>query len=92
MRREEIRQPLMIASLKMNKPFLVKYEWKDFDNTSELTSFQKHRIKNLSKDMVKTAIQKIIDQSVEDREDRREELDAHEDMTNPFNLDIGGQG
>lgn len=82
----------MTASLKMNKPFLVKYEWKDFNNTSELTSFQKHRIKTLYEDRVKTIIQKTIDQSVEERTDRREELDAHEDTTNPFNLDIGGQG
>jgi hypothetical protein len=70
----------------------VEYDWKDFDNTTELTSFQKHRIKNISEDMVKTAIQKIINQTVEAREDRREELNAHGDAENPFRLDIGGQG
>ena len=75
-----------------SKPFSVKYDWKDFDNTSELTSFQKHTIKDLYEDRVKTAIQKTINQSVKDRADRRKELDAHKDMTNPFDLDIGGQG
>ena len=76
----------------MSKPFSVKYDWKDFDNTSELTSFQKHRIKTLYKDMVKVAIQKTIDQSILARVDRRGELNAHKDTTNPFDLDIGGQG
>jgi len=76
----------------MNKPFSVKYDWKDFDNTSELTSFQKYRIKNLYEDMVKTTIQKTINESVKERADRRKELDAHKDITNPFDLDIGGQG
>ena len=42
--------------------------------------------------MVKSAIQKTINQSVKDRDNRRKELDAHKDTTNPFNLDIGGQG
>ena len=76
----------------MNKPFSVKYDWKDFDNTSELSSFQKYRIKSLYKDMVKITIQKTINESVKERADRRKELDAHKDMTNPFDLDIGGQG
>ena len=74
------------------KPFSVKYGWKDFDNTSELTSFQKHTIRDLYEDRVKAAIQKIINQSVKDRAARRKELDAHKDMKNPFDLDIGGQG
>ena len=76
----------------MSKPFLVKYDWKDFDNTSELTSFQKYRIKSLYKDMVKTAIQKTIDESVEDRTNRRDDLEAHKDPQQTFRLDIGGQG
>ena len=75
----------------MSSPF-VEYEWKDFDNTAELTPFQKYRIKNISEDMVKTAIQKVINQAVEAREDRRGELKAHGDAENPFKLDIGGQG
>ena len=75
-----------------SKPFSIKYDWKDFDNTSELTSFQKHTIKNRYEDLVKTAIQKTINQSVKDRADRRKELNAHKDTTNPFDLDIGGQG
>ena len=75
-----------------SKPFLVKYDWKDFENTSELTSFQKHTIRKLYEDNVKNAIQKTINQSIKDRTDRRKELDAHKDTTNPFDLDIGGQG
>ena len=76
----------------MNRPFSIKFNWDDFDNTSELTSFQKYRIKNLYEDMVKTTIQKTINESVKERADRRKELDAHKDITNPFDLDIGGQG
>ena len=76
----------------MNRPFSIKYNWDDFDNTSDLTSFQKYRIKKCYQDMVKSAIQKTINQSVKDRDNRRKELDAHKDTTNPFNLDIGGQG
>ena len=74
------------------KPFSVKYDWKDFDNTSDVTSFQKHSIRTLYEDRVKAAIQKTINQSVKDRTARRKELDAHKDMTNPYDLDIGGQG
>ena len=74
------------------KPFSVKYDWKDFDNTSDLTSFQKHTIRTLYEGRVKAAIQKTINQSVKDRSNRRKELDAHKDMTNPYDLDIGGQG
>ena len=76
----------------MSSPFLVKFNWDDFDNTSELTSFQKHRIKTLYEVRVKTVIQKTINQSVEERTDRRKELEAHKDTANPFDLDIGGQG
>jgi hypothetical protein len=76
----------------MGNPFSIKYNWDDFDNTSELTSFQKHRIKTLYEGRVKTVIQKTINQSVKERADRRKELEAHKDTANPFDLDIGGQG
>jgi hypothetical protein len=76
----------------MSRPFSVKFNWDDFDNTSELTSFQKYRIKSLYEGRVKIAIQKTINQSVKERADRRKELDAHKDTENPFDLDIGGQG
>tara|TARA_R110000765_G_scaffold266144_1_gene365532 strand:+ start:253 stop:483 length:231 start_codon:yes stop_codon:yes gene_type:complete len=76
----------------MSSPFSVKFNWDDFDNTSELTSFQKHRIKTLYEVRVKTVIQKTINQSVKERIDRRKDLDAHKDTANPFDLDIGGQG
>ena len=76
----------------MSSPFSVKFNWDDFDNTSELTSFKKHRIKTLYEVRVKTVIQKTINQSVKERIDRRKELDAHKDTANPFDLDIGGQG
>ena len=76
----------------MSRPFSVKFNWGDFDNTSELTSFQKYRIKNLYEDRVHSAIQKTINQSVEDKKRRRSELNAHRDTTHPFDLDIGGQG
>jgi hypothetical protein len=75
-----------------SKPFSIKYDWKDFDNTSDLTSFQKHIIRTLYEDRVKAAIQKTINQSVKDRVSRRKELNAHTDVTNPYDLDIGGQG
>ena len=76
----------------MSRPFSIKYNWKDFDNTSDLTSYQKHRIVTRYRRAVEDAIQGTIDQSVEDRAERRVELDAHKDTTNPFDLDIGGQG
>jgi hypothetical protein len=76
----------------MNRPFSIKFNWDDFDNTSELTSFQKYRIKTLYEDRVHAAIQRTINQSVKDKKRRRSELNAHKDMTNPYDLDIGGQG
>ena len=69
----------------MNKPLAIKYNWSDFDNTSQLTSYQKHRIKKQCAKAVRKTIQEAINQSVEDRADRRSELDAHW-------LDIGGEG
>jgi|TARA_R110000744_G_scaffold272648_1_gene385547 hypothetical protein len=76
----------------MNIPFLIKYRWSDFENTSKLTSYQKHRITKRYEDVVRDAIQKTIDQSVEDRADRRDDLEAHEDPRQTFRLDIGGEG
>ena len=76
----------------MSKPFSIRYDWNDFDNTSELTSYQKHRIKKRYEHAVKETIQKTINQSVKDRADRRDELDAHSDPEQVFKLDIGGEG
>ena len=76
----------------MNKPFSINYNWKDFDNTSKLTSYQKHRIKKRYGEAVKDAIQQTINQSVKDRTDRREELEAHKNPEESFKLDIGGEG
>tara|TARA_R110002020_G_scaffold451026_1_gene664833 strand:+ start:396 stop:626 length:231 start_codon:yes stop_codon:yes gene_type:complete len=76
----------------MSRPFTIKYNWNDFDNTSELTPYQKHRIKKRYEQAVKDAIQKTIDQSVEDRAERRDELEAHKNPKEPFKLDIGGEG
>ena len=76
----------------MNRPFSIKYNWKDFANTSDLTSYQKHKIKTRYKRVVEEAIQRTIDQSVKDRADRRGELDAHSDPEHQFKLDIGGEG
>jgi hypothetical protein len=76
----------------MSKPFSIRYDWNDFDNTSELTSYQKHRIKKRYEQAVKETIQKTINQSVKDRADRRDELDAHSDPEQVFKLDIGGEG
>tara|TARA_R110002051_G_scaffold283325_1_gene345117 strand:- start:152 stop:382 length:231 start_codon:yes stop_codon:yes gene_type:complete len=76
----------------MNRPFSIKYNWKDFSNTSDLTSYQKHRIRKRYKQAVEEAIQQTINQSVEDRTGRRSELEAHSDPEEPFKLDIGGEG
>ena len=76
----------------MNRPFSIKYNWKDFANTSDLTSYQKHRIRKRHKQAVEDAIQQTINQSVEDRTERRRELEAHSDPEEPFKLDIGGEG
>ena len=76
----------------MSRPFTIKYNWNDFDNTSKLTSYQKHRIRKRYEQAVKDAIQKTINQSVEDRAERRDELEAHSNPEEPFRLDIGGEG
>ena len=76
----------------MNLPFLVSYGWKDFDNTSKLTPYQKHRIKKRYTEIVREAIQETINESVGDRSERRQELEAHTNPKDPFKLDIGGEG
>ena len=76
----------------MSSTFSIKYDWKDFDNTSGLTSFQKHRIKRNYRDEVKSVIQELINESVKERKRRREELNAHQDPEQEFKLDIGGEG
>lgn len=76
----------------MSRPFSIRYDWNDFNNTSGLTSYQKHRIRKRYEQAVKEAIQKTIDQSVEDRAERRDELEAHINPEEPFKLDIGGEG
>ena len=74
------------------KTFSIKYGWSDFDNTSKLTSYQKHRIRKRYEGVVRDAIQQTINQSIEDRADRRNELEAHTDPEQAFRLDIGGEG
>ena len=76
----------------MDKPFRIKYDWGDFDDTSRLTSYQKHRIKSRYKEEIKSAIQRVIHDSISARENRREELKWNEDPNNPFRLDFGGEG
>ena len=41
---------------------------------------------------LKETIQEAINDSVEDRVNRRKELEAHQDPTDPFKLDLGGEG
>ena len=76
----------------MSRPFSIKFDWDDFENTSKLTSYQKHKIKKRYAEAVKGSIQDVINQSIKDRSDRREELDAHSDPEQVFKLDIGGEG
>ena len=75
----------------MNMPFSIKYDWKDFNNTTKLTSYQKHMIRKSYEGVVKDAIQETIDQSIEDRTERRGELESHRDPKQEFKLDIGGE-
>tara|TARA_R110002110_G_scaffold100573_1_gene256230 strand:+ start:86 stop:316 length:231 start_codon:yes stop_codon:yes gene_type:complete len=76
----------------MNKPYRPKYYWNEFDNTDRLTHYQKLRIKIRFKRESKNMLQEIINESVSDKNGRRSELNAHNDPSNPFSLDIGGQG
>ena len=74
------------------KPFSIKYDWSDFIDHKILTPYQKHKIKKEYISVVKDVIQKIIDQAIKDRTERREELEKHHDPDSPFRLDIGGEG
>ena len=76
----------------MSKQFFVAYHWHDFNNTEELTSFQKYRIKTRCKMALKEIVQEVIDESIKAKKSRRSELKAHSDPNNPFKLDIGGEG
>ena len=76
----------------MNKPYRPKYYWNEFDNTIGLTDYQKLRIKVRFKRESKNILQEIINESVSDKKGRRSELNAHNDPSNPFKLDIGGEG
>lgn len=75
-----------------NKPFSIKYDWDDFDDTWKLTDFQKYRIRSRFKREVEETIQGIIDESISDKRKRRAELNSHNDPKDPFNLDLGGEG
>jgi|TARA_R110000787_G_scaffold68142_2_gene152436 hypothetical protein len=72
-------------------PFAARYSWKDFDNVRGLTTFQRRRIKLRFKKEIKFFIQEIINESVNDRAERRLELDDHNDPNNPFKLELGGE-
>jgi len=76
----------------MSRQFFMAYHWHDFNNTEELTSFQKYRIKTRCKMALKEIVQEVIDESVSAKKGRRSELNAHNDPNNPFKLDIGGEG
>ena len=76
----------------MNKPYRPKYSWNEFDNTCSLTDYQKLRIKVRFKRESKNMLQEIINESISAKKGRRSELDAHNDPSNPFKLDIGGEG
>ena len=78
--------------LTLNKPYRPKYYWDEFDNTLNLTHYQKLRIKIRFKKESKKMLQEIINDSVSAKRGRRSELNAHNDPNNPFSLDIGGQG
>ena len=39
----------------MSRPFSVKFNWEDFDNTSKLTSYQKHRIRKRYEEAIETS-------------------------------------
>ena len=74
------------------KPFSINYDWLDFRSCKQLTSYQKHKIKKEYISVVEDAIQRIINQSIKDRTDRRDDLNSHNDPDHPFGLDMGGEG
>jgi hypothetical protein len=73
------------------KPFSARYDWDEFDNTWELSAFQKYRIKIQFKKVIESMIQDIIDESINARQERRSELKAHNDPNDPFKLELGGE-
>ena len=72
--------------------FHISYSWDDFDNSWELTDFQKYQVKKRYSNEVEATIQKIINECVKDKSKRRSELNAHNDPDNPFKLELGGEG
>jgi 23S rRNA-/tRNA-specific pseudouridylate synthase len=75
-----------------DKPFSLSYDWKDFKYYKKLTPYQKHKIKKEYIAVVEGAIQSVINQSIKDRNERREELESHRNPDDHFRLDIGGEG
>jgi len=76
----------------MSNLYRPKYYWNEFDNTVSLTDYQKLRIRIRFKRESKNMLQEIINESVSAKQNRRSELNAHNDPNNPFKLDIGGEG
>ena len=78
-----------------NKPFQISYGWKDFDGYDKLSSYQKHQVRTKFKEItsdVRNTIQKTINKAIKDSTIRREELEAHRNPDDPFQLDLGGEG
>ena len=78
-----------------NQPFQITYSWNDFDNYDKLSSYQKHQVRAKFKEItsnVRNTIQKQIDKAIRHSTVRREELEAHRDPKDPFQLDLGGEG
>jgi len=76
----------------MSNLYRPKYYWNEFDNTVSLTDYQKLQIRIRFKRESKNMLQEIINESVYAKQNRRSELNAHNDPNNPFKLDIGGEG
>tara|TARA_R110002020_G_scaffold103752_3_gene243093 strand:- start:10626 stop:10856 length:231 start_codon:yes stop_codon:yes gene_type:complete len=76
----------------MGRTFTNKYNWDDFDNTWGLSAFQKYRIRKHFKQEAKVIMQNLINESVNDKQRRRTDLNAHIDPDDPFKLDLGGEG
>ena len=65
---------------------------KNFKNYNKLTPYQKHRLAERYEVIVRDSIQHAINEMIKERRFRREELEAHRDPTDPFRLDLGGEG
>ena len=80
----------------MTPPFKIMYGWRDFKNYNKLSSYQKLQVRKWFSEkefsLIHNDIQKKINNTIKDSETRREELNAHNDPSNPFRLDIGGEG